>query len=81
VIVDGPPEPTDSRTNLPAARVVLYGRAAEIEQLAGEVLSAPGRLVTITGSGGVGKTSSPWPWRVRSYRTCITVRGSSICPH
>jgi AAA domain len=57
VVVDGPPEPTDSRTNLPAARVVLYGRAAEIERLAGEVLSAPGRLVTITGPGGVGKTS------------------------
>jgi len=41
VVVDGPLEPTDSRTNLPAARVVLYGRAAEIEQLAGEVLSLP----------------------------------------
>ena len=57
VVIDGPPEPTDSRTNLPAARVTLYGRVAEIERLAGEVLSAPGRLVTITGPGGVGKTS------------------------
>lgn len=56
-MVDGPPEQTNRRTNLPAARVVLYGRAAEIERLAGEVLSAPGRLVTSTGPGGVGKTS------------------------
>jgi hypothetical protein len=43
-------------TNLPAARVVLYGRSTDIEELARHVLSVPGRLVTITGPGWVGKT-------------------------
>jgi predicted ATPase/DNA-binding CsgD family transcriptional regulator/transcriptional regulator with XRE-family HTH domain len=47
----------DRRSNLPPARVVLYGRGAEIERLADGVFSSPGRLVTLTGSGGVGKTS------------------------
>jgi non-specific serine/threonine protein kinase len=44
-------------SNLPIARVVLFGRSASIEKLASQVLSAAGRLVTITGPGGVGKTS------------------------
>lgn len=47
----------DRGSNLPAARVALYGRSAGIEKLAGQVLASPGRLVTITGPGGVGKTS------------------------
>jgi non-specific serine/threonine protein kinase len=47
----------DTHTNLPAARMLLFGRAAELDLLADRVISAPGRLLTITGTGGVGKTS------------------------
>src|SRR5262245_32692502 len=47
----------DTRTNLPAARMPLIGRAAEFDVLAERVISAPGRLLTVTGPGGVGKTS------------------------
>lgn len=44
-------------TNLPRARTVLVGRAREQEQLAEAVNTTAGRLVTVTGCGGAGKTS------------------------
>lgn len=44
-------------TNLPRSRTVLVGRELELEELAEAVRSAPGRLVTVTGCGGSGKTS------------------------
>ncbi len=44
-------------TNLPAARIPLVGRDAERRSLADQTRSAPGRLITVTGPGGVGKTS------------------------
>ena len=44
-------------TNLPSARVVLVGRDAEVDALAEQLLSVPGRLVTVKGCGGAGKTS------------------------
>ncbi|HET7486673.1 MAG TPA: LuxR C-terminal-related transcriptional regulator [Acidimicrobiales bacterium] len=46
-----------SATNLPSARVALIGRDAEVGALATAVRSATGRLVTVTGCGGSGKTS------------------------
>ncbi|HEY3062151.1 MAG TPA: LuxR C-terminal-related transcriptional regulator [Chloroflexota bacterium] len=54
---DSAPRAADRRTNIPAARLLLYGRAADVDLLAERVQSVPGRLVTITGPGGVGKTS------------------------
>ncbi len=43
--------------NLPATRITLVGRSAELDSLAGQALNVPGRLLTLTGPGGVGKTS------------------------
>ncbi len=42
--------------NLPAQRTRLIGREQEAATLRGLVLSAEGRLVTLTGAGGCGKT-------------------------
>ncbi len=47
----------DTLTNLPASRMLLFGRAAELDFVADRVISAPGRLLTVAGPGGVGKTS------------------------
>jgi predicted ATPase/DNA-binding SARP family transcriptional activator len=47
-----PPVPV---TNLPAPVAVLYGRDRAVERV--RELLATGRLVTVTGPGGVGKTS------------------------
>src|SRR6266496_3288569 len=44
-------------TNLPAARAVLVGRDGEVDAVVTRLLATPGRLVTVTGCGGVGKTS------------------------
>src|SRR5438552_11851509 len=44
-------------TNVPAARAALFGRDSEVDTVAKQLLEAPGRLVTVTGCGGVGKTS------------------------
>jgi tetratricopeptide (TPR) repeat protein len=47
-------EPRLSRTNLPTRPGVFTGRSKEIFDLVNEVLTT--RLVTITGTGGIGKT-------------------------
>lgn len=47
----------DRRTNLPAARTRLIGREAELEAIGDLLQHADGRLVTLTGPGGIGKTS------------------------
>jgi predicted ATPase len=44
-------------TNLPAPRGRLFGRDEELATLRELVLHADGRLVTLTGTGGIGKTS------------------------
>jgi predicted ATPase/class 3 adenylate cyclase len=44
-------------TNLPPQRAMLFGRSAETEQLTGLLRRDDVRLVTLTGSGGTGKTS------------------------
>jgi ATP-dependent Lon protease len=46
-----------SRTNVPAARAALIGREADLIALVERIRSVPGRLVTISGIGGIGKTS------------------------
>lgn len=46
-----------SGTNLPASRVELIGREAELLSVTERILTAPGGLVTISGAGGIGKTS------------------------
>ena len=51
--LDGPP--TLPRTNLPAALTELVGRAAAVAAVRARV--GESRLVTLTGPGGVGKTS------------------------
>jgi hypothetical protein len=45
------------RANLPVRRTVLIGRDAEVQTVHGLVLNVEGRLVTLTGAGGCGKTS------------------------
>jgi non-specific serine/threonine protein kinase len=47
----------DHRTNLPAARTRLIGREAELATIRDLLLHEDGRLVTLTGAGGIGKTS------------------------
>ena len=42
---------------LPAPRAELFGRTADIDLVARRVVETPGRLVTVTGCGGVGKTA------------------------
>jgi predicted ATPase/DNA-binding SARP family transcriptional activator len=56
-ILDGEPAPSPPRksTNLPAAVTDLIGRSAAVDDVVAKLESA--RLVTLTGPGGVGKTS------------------------
>jgi predicted ATPase/DNA-binding winged helix-turn-helix (wHTH) protein len=50
------PEPSEQpRTNLPAATSALIGRDLELQQL--RTLVSAFRVVTLTGSGGIGKTT------------------------
>ena len=42
--------------NLPAPRLQLIGREAELQQIAKLALEAQPRLLTLTGAGGIGKT-------------------------
>lgn len=64
-VIDGrgaaafPPPRTESvrPTNLPAGRPELIGRDTELAEVVDAVSSEGGRLVTITGRGGAGKTS------------------------
>ncbi|WP_433555882.1 BTAD domain-containing putative transcriptional regulator [Pseudonocardia xinjiangensis] len=51
----GPPAPARARTNLPARITELVGRAAAVQEV--HALLGRARLVTLTGPGGVGKTS------------------------
>jgi len=44
-------------TNIAAPRGPIIGRDAEIDEIRGLLHSHPGRLITITGTGGSGKTS------------------------
>jgi len=46
--------PSSARTNLPSRLPSLYGRAADLEAIAALLRNYP--VVTITGSGGIGKT-------------------------
>ncbi|HEX2774388.1 MAG TPA: BTAD domain-containing putative transcriptional regulator, partial [Micromonosporaceae bacterium] len=50
-----PASPPAPRTNLPAALTTLIGRAAAIDDVVDQL--GDSRLVTLTGAGGVGKTS------------------------
>jgi predicted ATPase len=43
-------------SNLPASRATLIGREREVSMVRHELLQNPGRLLTLTGTGGVGKT-------------------------
>ncbi len=52
---DFPPLRTLDATNLPVASSALVGREREVEELAA-MLSGGSRLVTVTGTGGTGKT-------------------------
>src|SRR5438552_43022 len=45
------------QSNVPAARLPLVGRAADLDALVEQVRAAPGRVLTIAGPGGIGKTS------------------------
>ncbi len=45
-----------ARHNLPAQRVPLIGRERDSEAIVRSLLQTPGRQVTLTGTGGVGKT-------------------------
>ena len=49
-----PPRPPQLRHNLPSPATSFVGRAGEVAEV--ETLLAEGRLVTLTGVGGVGKT-------------------------
>jgi predicted ATPase/DNA-binding SARP family transcriptional activator len=49
-----PPRPPEQRHNLPAPVTSFVGRAEELAEV--EALLGEGRLVTLTGVGGVGKT-------------------------
>src|SRR5712692_6537684 len=44
------------RHNLPAFRTQLFGREQDSAMVRGLTLQTPGRLVTLTGTGGCGKT-------------------------
>src|SRR5581483_7089510 len=51
------PMPTEWPSNLPAPRTRLIGRETDLAAVHELVLHADGRLVTLTGAGGSGKTS------------------------
>ncbi|MBN1876458.1 MAG: tetratricopeptide repeat protein [Anaerolineae bacterium] len=55
---DFPPLSTEVKPhyNLPAQATAFVGRAAELSELHGLLASSDVRLVTLTGSGGIGKT-------------------------
>ncbi|WP_444541772.1 ATP-binding protein, partial [Asanoa siamensis] len=48
--------PTAAAGRLPAYRTALIGREAELAELTGLLVEADVRLVTLTGTGGIGKT-------------------------
>src|SRR5919204_1409819 len=51
-------EPTwTGQSNLPALRTTLLGRAEEVAQIRALLTTEADRLVTITGTGGIGKTA------------------------
>ena len=50
------PEPTGPNHNLAAPHRQLFGREQDAATVRGLTLQAPGRLVTLTGTGGCGKT-------------------------
>src|SRR4051794_20895289 len=49
--------PDERLTNLPSRRISLIGREQDLEAVRELVLRTDGRLVTLTGAGGCGKTS------------------------
>src|SRR5438094_283455 len=49
--------PGDRPSNLPAPRAVLIGREQELVAARDALLDPAGRLLTLTGAGGCGKTS------------------------
>ena len=51
-----PPSSTKRRHNLPAHRVRLIGREHDLKVARQALLGAEGRLLTLTGTGGCGKT-------------------------
>src|SRR5581483_5440166 len=54
---EGRPLPSERLTNLPAPRTRLIGRDQEHAAVSARVVEADGRLLTLTGAGGCGKTS------------------------
>lgn len=60
ILADDPevaPERRSRRGNLPVAMTDLIGRSAAVDELTGLLSEAGARLITLTGPGGVGKTS------------------------
>ncbi|MBB3457340.1 putative ATPase/class 3 adenylate cyclase [Rhizobium sp. BK313] len=57
-----------NRTNLPSDVPTLYGREAEMAQLNRIIVDKKNRLITLTGTGGVGKTSLA----IHAARTAIS---------
>ena len=53
---NSPPLPRDRLHNLSVSLTPLIGREQDSETVRDLVLEAPGRLVTLTGTGGSGKT-------------------------
>lgn len=49
-------EVIDTTSNLPALTTTLVGRQHELEQICKRLMDAPGRLLTLIGAPGVGKT-------------------------
>ncbi|HET6989561.1 MAG TPA: BTAD domain-containing putative transcriptional regulator, partial [Kribbella sp.] len=55
ILTEEPAAPTHPKTNLPAAVTELIGRDAAVDEVVAQLEAS--RLVTLTGPGGVGKTS------------------------